>query len=96
MQLKHCNFVGKIFRIQKTDYKNIFSFSELQQLEVGIRDEPYIPIVILSLLTGLYKCLKSIWSQGAVAFIHQSVCILVHGQELVSRKKVIDSSCKRR
>lgn len=33
-------------------------FSELQQLEVGFRVQPNIPIVILILLTGFYRFLK--------------------------------------
>ena len=38
----------------------IFSFLTIQQLKVKICAEPNFPVVILSLLTGRFKCLKSI------------------------------------
>ena len=47
--------LGKIFRAQKKDYKQFFS--ELQQLEVGIRVQPNFPIMILILLTDFYRFL---------------------------------------
>ena len=61
--------MDKIGRMQKTDLKIFFL---LQQFEVAIRVhvQPNFPIVILSLFTGLYKCLMS------MALKHLGTCTI--------------------
>ena len=44
-------------------------FSELQQLEVGFRVQPNIPIVILILLTGFYRFLKYMGPNTSGTFV---------------------------